>query len=522
MKEEDPFHKNTQRELEEVQARYRALFDRSLFYVYIHDFEGNFFDANKATLDALGYTLEELKKLKFGSLITEDQYPLALHVLEEILRNGTQSGVSEYRIRKKNGEFIVIESNGSLIYHEGKPYAIQGVARDITEQSLAQKALKENREKYRNIIENIQEGYFEVDLAGSFTFFNHVICDNLGYSEEELSGMNYKGYMDEVNARKVFEKFHEVYQTGRSIKAFEWEQIRKNGSPMYVEASIMLIRNARGEPVGFQGIVRDIADRKAAENEQARQEMRLMQAQKMEAIGTLASGIAHDFNNMLSGILGYGDLVKRSLPAGSQVHAYCDQIISTGLRARELVQQILSFSRIYRAQREPIPLHPILHEALKLLHVTIPTSIEIRSSIEPLPAKVNCDPTEIHQIVMNLCTNAYQAMEQSGGILDISLRASTLEDRGASGVPGIMPESHVVLTISDNGCGMDDETRKHIFDPFFTTKEQGKGTGLGLATVQRIVTALQGEIAISSELNKGSTFTIFLPCVKGVKESSVA
>jgi len=632
----DQVHKNMQQELEEVEARYRALFDRSLFCVYVHDLEGNYLDANRTTLDTLGYTLEELKKLNFRNLVTKDQYPQAQRVMEEILRSG-QSGVSEFRLRRKDGNLLIIEANGSLICHEGKPYAVQGVARDITErkqveealreseeryrtvfenvsdfliihgldgsiletniasvlrsgyshdilkdmnirdlipekyrdrfdgylkrvmengrddgilrvvtkegkdrlieyknilirhqdgtpryiqgsarditeQSRAQKALKESTEKYRNIIENIQEGYFEVDLAGSFTFFNHVICDNLGYTEEELAGMNYQEYMDEVNARKVFEKFHEVFRTGKSIKAFEWEQIRKNGSPMFVEASIMLIRNARGEPIGFQGIVRDITDRKAAEQEQARQEMRLMQAQKMEAIGTLASGIAHDFNNMLSGILGYSDLVKRSLPSDSQMHAYCDQIISTGLRARELVHQILSFSRIDRAERKPVPVFPIMQEALKLLRVTIPTFIEIQSVIEPLPMKVNCDPTEIHQIIMNLCTNAYQAMEESGGVLDISLRSSTAEDGEAFRLPGVKPESHVVLAISDTGCGMDEETRKHIFDPFFSTKDKGKGTGLGLATVQRIVTALQGEIVVESMVNKGSSFTIFLPC----------
>lgn len=628
--------KKTHNELDELEARYRALFDRSLFCVYVHDFEGNYLDANKATLDVLGYTLEELKKLKFRNLITRDQYPLAAGVLEDILRNGYQTGISEFRLLRKDGTRITIETNGSLIYHKGKPYAIQGVARDITErkqveealreseeryrtvfenvsdfliihgldgsiletnlasvlrsgypydvlkgmnlrdlipekyrdkfagylervmengrddgllrvvtrdgekrlieyknilvrnhdgtpryiqgsgrditeQSRAQKALKENREKYRNIIENIQEGYFEVNLEGSFTFFNHVVCDNLGYTEEELAGMNYKEYMDEVNAGNVFEKFHEVYRTGKSIKAFEWEQIRKNGSPMFVEASIMLIRNARGEPTGFQGIVRDITDRKAAEQEQARQEMRLMQAQKMEAIGTLASGIAHDFNNMLSGILGYSDLVKRSVPAGSQAQSYCDQILSTGLRARELVQQILSFSRIYQAQRKPVQVHPIVQEALKLLRATIPTYIDIQSAIETPPVKVNCDPTEIHQILMNLCTNAYQAMEESGGVLDISLRSSTAEDGEAYGFPGIGPESHVVLTISDTGCGMDEKTRKHIFDPFFTTKDKGKGTGLGLATVQRIVSALQGEITVDSMKNRGTSFTIFLP-----------
>ena len=632
-------YKNIQNELKDVEGRYRALFDRSLFFVYVHDFDGNYIDANKATLDTLGYTLKELTQRNFTSLITEDQYPLAVKVRDEILKNGTQNGVSEFTVTRKDSTRITIESNGALIFRDGKPYAIQGVARDITEQKLAeealresenryrtvfenvsdfliiheldgtiietniasvrhsgytsddlkgmnirdlipgkyrdgfdeylhriiengrddgllrvrtkegddrvveyrnvlirhpdgipryiqgsarditeqinaQKALKESTDKYRNIVENMQEGYFEVDLSGSFTFFNHVICDSLGYTEEELSGMNYQDYMDEENARKVFERFHQVFQTGKSIKAFEWEQIRKNGNPMYVEASIMLIRNARGDPSGFQGIVRDITERKEAEQERVRQEMRFIQAQKMETIGALASGIAHDFNNMLSGILGFSELLRHDLPEGSRSAAYCEQITSAGMRARELVQQILSFSRSYKAHREPIRVYPVVEEALKLLRATIPTTIKINSCIDKVSGVVYCDATEIHQIVMNLCTNAFHSMEETGGILGVGLCETVLEADFTARYPSLETGPHVVLSVSDTGCGMDDETRKHIFEPFFTTKEQGKGTGLGLATVQRIASSLNGEIILESAPNRGSTFTIYLPCIK--------
>jgi PAS domain S-box-containing protein len=640
-------NRKTQKELKDVEDRYRALFERSLFCVYVHDFEGKYIDANRTTLDTLGYTLDEFKGLHFRSLITKDQYPLALKVLEEIMNNGAQEGLSEFTLTRKDGTTLTIESNDALIFRDGKPYAIQGVARDITgrklaeealresenryrtvfenvsdlliiheldgtimetnialirssgytpddfkgmnmrdlipekyrdgfdeylhrivenghddgllrvrtkdgddrvveyknvlirhtdgtpwyiqgsarditEQVKAQKALKVSTEKYRNIIENMQEGYFEVDLAGSFTFFNHVICDNLGYTADELSGMNYQGYMDQENARKVFEQFHQVFKTGKSIKAFEWEQIRKNGNPMYVEASIMLIRNARGEPVGFQGIVRDITERKEAENERVRQEIRLLQAQKMEAIGTLSSGIAHDFNNMLSGILGYGELLKRELEDGSRTRAYCEQILSSSMRARDLVAQILSFSRTYKATREPIEVYPLVEDAIKLLQATIPTTIEIVSSIDTHAGKVCGDPTEVHQIVMNLCTNAFHSMETSGGILSVDIYPLTLDGHFTARYPRLNTGPHVVISVSDTGCGIDEETRKHIFEPYFTTKEQGKGTGLGLATVHRIVTALNGEIILESTLNKGSTFTIYLPCVsQGQEEARV-
>jgi signal transduction histidine kinase len=331
-------------------------------------------------------------------------------------------------------------------------------------------------------------------------------------------GMSYRDYMDEENAGKVYERFHEVFMEGRSIKAFEWEQIRKNGSPMYVEASIMLNRNARGEPVGFQGIVRDITERKEAEKERVRQEMRLLQAQKMETIGTLASGIAHDFNNMLSGILGYTELLKHELSEEGRALTYCEQIIGAGTRARDLVTQILSFSREYKAQREPVQAHLIVEEAVKLLRVAIPSTIEIVSMIDRSSGMVLCDSTQIHQIVMNLCTNAFHAMEESGGVLKVELSNSHLDTAFTETCPSLRPGPHAILSVSDTGCGMDEETRKHIFEPFFTTKEKGKGTGLGLAMVQRIVRSLNGEITVESALSIGSIFTVYLPYINDGQE----
>ena len=367
--------------LKESENRYRTVFENVSDFLIIHELDGTIMETNIASIQSSGYTSDDFKGMNIRDLIPVKYRDGFNEYLHRVVENGRDEGL--LRVRTKDGDDKIVEYRNVLIRHtDGSPWYIQGSARDITEQVKAQKALKESKEKYRNIIENMQEGYFEVDLAGSFTFFNHVICDNLGYTADELAGMNYQDYMDEENARKVFDQFHQVFQTGKSIKAFEWEQIRKNGNPMYVEASIMLIRNARGEPVGFQGIVRDITERKEAENERVRQEMRLLQAQKMEAIGTLSSGIAHDFNNMLSGIMGYGELLKRELEAGSRTRAYCEQILSASMRARDLVAQILSFSRSYKAVREPIEVYPLVEDALKLLHASIPTTIEIVSSID--------------------------------------------------------------------------------------------------------------------------------------------
>jgi len=624
-------------ELTEIKARYSTLFDRSLECVYITDFKGNYFDANKTLLDVLGCTKEELLATGFASLISEDQYPIALRDLDDIVTNGHQQGTSIYKLRKKDGDFVYLETKGALIYKDGQPYAIQGVARDITERKKTEealwlsehkyrnifenvsdflfvhdlegnlietnlaskmdlgytaedvsgmkitdimpeqykslfkdymedlrekgrleglisiltkegrervieyknmlvcdehgtpfyaqgsgrditdrirteKALKISEEKYRNILEGIEEVYFEVDLAGNFTFFNQALRKNLGYSQEELMGMNYTQYMDETNAEKVFDMFHSVYMTGQPTKAFDWEMMNKKESRIYAEASVALRRDSRGSPIGFRGIVRDITERKEAEKERNRYEMRLSQAQKMEAIGTLAGGIAHDFNNMLSAIIGYTELVKYEVPEDSKARKNLEQVLSAGMRARELVAQILSFGRKYETQRTSVCVALILNEALKLLRVTIPTTIEIHSSVHCEDGAVFADPTEIHQIIMNLCTNAYQAMERKGGGLHVGVEAKEIDGDDMADSSSDLPKgSYIKLEVRDTGCGMTEETLKNIFDPFFTTKERGKGTGLGLATVSRIVENLKGRIFVESFIGKGTTFTIYLP-----------
>jgi len=513
--------KMTEEALRLSEEKYRNIFENVSDFLYVHDLEGNFIQTNIASKEDTGYTEEDLATMTIMDLMPERYRDFFDLYMQRLLENGRDEGLIS--ILTKGGLERVIEYKNILISnHEDNPICVQGSGRDITERLRVEKALKLSNEKYQNILDNIEEAYFEVDLSGRFTFFNQMVGKTLGCSDEELMGMSYRTYVDKANAKKVFEVFHEVFVTKKPIKAFDWELKKKDGSVMSVEASVSLLKDAKGEPMGFQGIVRDITERKHAERERDRYELRLAQAQKMEAIGTLAGGIAHDFNNMLSAILGYGELVKSETPLESRAHSYCDQVLNAALRARELVQQILSFGRMYKAQREPVQVHLIINEALKLLGATIPTSIEIRSSIEKVSTEVFADPTEIHQIIMNLCTNAYQAMEEAGGILSIELTRMTLDELTRKSFTDLGSGPYLRLRVRDTGCGMDEHVRKHIFDPFFTTKAPGKGTGLGLATVHRIVKDLKGELSLESEPGKGTTFTIYLPCSKKGTEEKIA
>jgi signal transduction histidine kinase/ActR/RegA family two-component response regulator len=245
-----------------------------------------------------------------------------------------------------------------------------------------------------------------------------------------------------------------------------------------------------------------------------RLEQELMQAQKMEAIGTLAGGIAHDFNNILGAILGYADLALEDCPPGSQVARDLEEVIQAGNRARDLVKQILAFSR--QAETDKIPLQPsiIVKEIIKLLRSSLPTTIDIQQNIVQDTGLILADPTQIHQILMNLCTNAYHAMEETGGILSISIKMKVLSQEDLVSVPHVQPGNFVHLSVKDSGEGITPEIQEKIFDPYFTTKKTGKGTGMGLAIVHGIVKSCGGYITCRSRIGEGTVFDIFLPSIE--------
>ena len=248
----------------------------------------------------------------------------------------------------------------------------------------------------------------------------------------------------------------------------------------------------------------------------------LHQAQKLEAIGTLAGGIAHDFNNILGAIMGFTDLAMMESENSKKLKEMLDQIKKASLRARDLVAQILTFCRKAENERRPIVIYPIIKEALKLLRATIPTTIEIKSNISTIPERIRADPTEIHQIMMNLCTNSFQAMKNEQGIIEINLKVVQLDEKKARESQSIKPGKYLQLTVRDNGVGIAGSDRESIYDPFFTTKEKGVGTGLGLSVVHGIVKEYNGAIKITSEVGKGTDVKIFFPIISiGGKENQI-
>ncbi|MCW5201159.1 response regulator, partial [Desulfobulbus sp. F4] len=264
------------------------------------------------------------------------------------------------------------------------------------------------------------------------------------------------------------------------------------------------VLSSEGELLYFVYIAHDTTGQKKLEDE-------LFQAQKMEAIGTLAGGIAHDFNNILAAILGYTELARMEIPDGSNAWNDLEQVIIAGNRATELVKQILTFSRKSEHQKKPLRIYLVVKEAVKMLRSTLPANIGIRSEIDERSGLVLADPTSVHQIVFNLCTNASHAIGSRQGRMDIILRQTELTQTDLDDRPCLQPGQFIVLTVLDNGCGMDEKTMARIFDPYFTTKEQGAGTGLGLAVTHGVVKDCGGFIEVESEQGEGSAFHIYLP-----------
>lgn len=336
---------------------------------------------------------------------------------------------------------------------------------------------------------------------------NAAACRSLGYTREELLQLSVPDVDAHYNAEVWKHHFPELRQHGTLM--FESEQRTKDGRVFPVEIVANYVHV--GDEEYNCAFVRDITERKRAEQEQAEMETRVRQSQKMEAIGTLAGGIAHDFNNILSVILGYTELALDEEDHDKRSQDL-EQVRLGAERAKELVKQILAFSRRTDHESQPLRIAVVIKEALKMLRAAIPTTIEIRQAIAT-DSTVLADPTQIQQIIMNLCTNAYHAMRENGGTLGVSL--DEIEIRGEDeGYGELVPGRYLKLDVSDTGCGISPEIQEKIFEPYFTTKKIGEGTGLGLAVVHGIVKSHKGHITVYSEPGRGATFHVYLPLIE--------
>lgn len=373
---------------------------------------------------------------------------------------------------------------------------------EIETRKQAEKHLKKSEERFRQMAELMPEIIFEMDTTTRLTFVNQNAYDLFRYTKEDFSeGLFAVDMLIPEERERAAEEIAKILQ-GHPPGLNEYTALRKDGTtfPIMIHASPIF---NKGEPVGFRGFIVDITEKKKLE-------FQLRQAQKMEAIGTLAGGIAHDFNNILSAVLGYTELSMSVADEGSILHGNLLKIQKAGERARDLVRQILTFSRQSEQELVSIKVKPIVKEALKLLRASLPTTINIQTKIESERAIMG-DPTQIHQVLMNLCTNAAHAMSQGGGVLEVELTDEMLDARFTRRHSELSEGMYVQLSVKDTGHGMSPDIAERIFNPFFTTKERGKGTGMGLSVVHGIVSSHGGVVTVDSTPGVGSTFHVYFP-----------
>jgi len=387
----------------------------------------------------------------------------------------------------------------------------------LKKEILERKQAEEERIRLSTAIEQAAESVMITDSRGLIQYVNPAFEEISGYSREEVIDRNPRILSSGKHDREFYRTLWETVVSGKVWKGHLVNK-RRDGSQYEVKATISPVRNHQGWVEYFVSVSRDVTN-------EMELEMQLRRVQKMEALGTLAGGIAHDFNNILFPILGYTQMTLEKMPPGSVARNNLEQIFKAAVRAKNLVEQILSFSRRKEHERKPLQIQPVVKETLKLLRASLPSYIAIEQNMSEDCGCIVADPTQMHQVVMNLCTNAYHAMRDEGGVLRVDVAEAELDDKDIVSKAKIKPGRYVRLTVSDTGEGMDRRIVERIFDPFFTTKEQGEGTGMGLAVVHGIVSDHGGHITVYSEKGEGAVFNVYLPVApfaRGGGESSEA
>jgi PAS domain S-box-containing protein len=501
--------------LRESEERFRTIVDTASDGILIARMSTRkFVEANAAICEMLGYTRDELLRIGVEDIHPATDLP---SVIAEFNRQSRgEKRISEsLSVMRKDGSVFYADVSANPVELEGEQYQV-GIFRDTTGRKLAENALRESEERYHELFENANDVIYTHDLAGNFTSINKAAEQVTGYTPDEALKINILSVLApgsvDVARRMISRKV-----TGGGQTRYELEIVCKNGCRVPLEVSTRIIYRG-GKPFGVQGIARDITERKRAEEEREQLHAQLQQAMKMEAVGRLAGGVAHDFNNLLTVINGYSELLLQRLGENSPMRKDVEVILQAGNQAGALTRQLLVFSRKQVLQPKVIDLNMVVSKTGKMLRRLIGENIEFRTILAEGLGRVKADEGQVEQILLNLAINAKDAMP-GGGELTIETANVVLDEAFTKDHPSLIPGPHVLLSVGDTGSGIPDEVRRHIFEPFFTTKEQGKGTGLGLATVYGIVQQSQGHLDFHTEAGKGTTFRIYLPRVEEDREA---
>ena len=520
--------KRTEEALRESEGKYRFLFENMLngfAYCKILLDEDNqpvdfiYLEVNDAFEEITGLRKEDVCGRKVTEAIptTKETHPELFDIYGKVALTGEEAEFDIY--------FKPLEKWLSIsVYSPQKEYFV-AIFENITDRKRAEEALRESEERYRTILENMEEGYYEVDLAGKFTFFNDAMSKIRGISRDKLMGMGNRDYMSPETAKEVYEAFNKVYITGEPSKNLEWLTIRPDGTQSYLETSTSLIKGSGDEPIGFRGIVRDVNERKRSEEDKKKLEAQLQQSQKMESLGRLVTGVAHEINNpnnfiffnipimkdYLQEIIPIVDGYAKDLPDfelcgmsypefREDIFKLLDNIEHGSKRINSTVSALTEFARKKdKVEMRLVDFKQVIEKGVAICRSKIDKMVKLFEVNIPenLP-QVYTDSGAIEQVLINLLVNAAQAADKEDSWVRLSV---SLNDTW---------QNHLIIEVRDNGCGMDKKTLGKIFDPFFTTKQPGEGTGLGLSVCHTLIEEIKGRIDAESEPGKGSTFRIIL------------
>ncbi|MCP4670361.1 MAG: PAS domain S-box protein [Desulfobacula sp.] len=500
-----PSYEELEQEVEKLKAKNNTLskiIESNPHGIALIDNSGQYIHLNRYFTNITGYTLEDIpnKKIWFEKVYPDKNYKKQIAQIWKKDNNKQGMGdTREFKIQCKNGKSKQIEFRSTFLEDQTIT-----VLTDVTQRKKAEKALKESKERLKAIFVANPDPAAVYSNKGYPLYLNDAFVETFGWTLEELQGKRIP-FVPKDQKQLAKNKIKEIYTTGHPV-SFETQRLSKQGKILDIFLSAAIIKNAKGISNGLFVNLKNISDKKKLEHQ-------LQHAQKMEAIGTLAGGIAHDFNNILFPIMANTEILLMDTTKGSPIHNRLQKIYKSAIRARDLVKQILVFSRQEAIELRTMKLQSIVREALSFIRSAIPAKIEIKHYINKNCSPVRADSTQIHQIVMNLAANASHAMGKKGGQIKLNLKEKKFYKHEIID-PDMKSGSYVCLSISDTGRGMDKELIKQIFDPFFTTREKGRGTGMGLATVHGIVKKMNGFIKVTSKPGKGSTFTIYFPVVK--------
>jgi len=535
-------HKRTEGELIKLQRQTRQIIDTALDAVIAFDNNWNIVDWNPRAESTFGYNAGyATDELNLASLISPGGHDqLNQYLRERSERVDHANYTLELVGRHRDGHEFPMEIAVSLLSSGERPI-FSAFIRDITERKQVEEA------RYRTLFDNSPVSLREEDMSDVRSYveklFAQGITDLRAYFEEypeallhcmslvritdvnlattrlfrARSKQHFKDHSSEMLKAAGSEFFIAKINAlcaGRSSWEAETTLTTTDGQPIHVMVNLSVAPGHRNDWSKIFVSMQDMTDRKRAEEERAKLETKLRQSQKMETIGTLAGGIAHDFNNMLAPILGYAEMIADAPEDHTGTRDATEHIIAAARRARDLVRQILTFSRQVDHDLKPVRLEQVVKEALELMRATLPTTVNLRLNTDGAAHVVMAEPTQIHQVILNLCTNAYQSLPQASGLIEVEVRSVEANAELLSRLPSLQKRPYVCLTVRDSGSGIEKKLLERIFEPFFTTKEVGQGTGMGLAVTHGIVKELGGEILVESAKGTGSSFHVYLPAIQ--------